>query len=198
MENEIWKPVKGYEDLYEVSNLGRVKSLERKKRMGNCYGLHTIKEKILSPYDSYGYKRVNLSKDCKYKHCQVHRLVAESFLSKPEGDVEIDHIDGDKSNNNVSNLRRVTHYENIHNPVSMERKKRNYRVGKQKEGGLSHKAKKVVAVNMKTGEILKFDAMVEATGFLDNKISACVRGKSKFHRGYKWYYEEDYNKINSI
>lgn len=198
MENEIWRPIKGYEGLYEVSNLGRVKSLERKKRMGYCYGLHTIKEKILTQYSSYEYMRVTLWKECKSKHFQVHRLVADAFLIKPDGDVEVDHIDGNKSNNNVSNLRWVTHYENIHNPVSMERKKRNYRVGKQKEGGLSHKAKKVVAVNMETGEILKFDAMVEATGFLDNKISACVRGKSKFHRGYKWYYEEDYNKINSI
>lgn len=198
MENEIWKPIKGYEGLYEISNLGRVKSLGREKRMGYCYGLHTIKERILSQYSSYDYKRINLSKEGKIKHFQVHRLVADAFLEKPDGEVEIDHIDGDKSNNIVDNLRWVTHYENIHNPISMEKKKKNYRIGKQKEGGLSHKAKKVVAVNMMTGDVLKFDAIVEATKFLRNKISECVRGKSKYHRGYKWYYEEDYNKTNSI
>lgn len=108
---EIYKDIKGYEGLYQVSNLGNVKSIERiiirsdnRKR--------TIKEKIKEGTHNKGYKRISLvDSNGVSKSYYVHRLVLKSFLY--ESDLYVDHIDGDKQNNNVSNLRYVTNSQNL-------------------------------------------------------------------------------------
>lgn len=88
---EIWKSIKGYEDLYAVSNFGKVKSLK--------YG------KILKPQNKgNGYLQVSLCRNGKRKTLLVHRLVAEAFIPNPYGLPEINHIDENKSNNCVENL----------------------------------------------------------------------------------------------
>ena len=113
MANEIWKDIEGYEGLYQVSNFGNVKSLARivhsKKRSD-----YKIKEKILKQSDTTtGYKKVELHKDNeKRKSFKVHRLVAQAFIPNPENKREVNHIDGNKHNNNVNNLEWVTSSEN--------------------------------------------------------------------------------------
>lgn len=102
---EIWKEIKGYEEKYLVSNLGRVKSLERKDRMGR-----KVKERIIIPrVHSSGYLRVGL---CR-KDFYIHRLVAETFINNPENKQYVNHKDGDKTNNNVCNLEWSTPSENM-------------------------------------------------------------------------------------
>ena len=96
---EIWKPVPGYEELYEVSNLGRLKSLR---------GNHIM---ALSP-NSRKYLGANLSKNGKAKSIHIHRLVAEVFCERPEGKDVVDHINNNKNDNRASNLRWVTQKEN--------------------------------------------------------------------------------------
>ena len=100
---EIFKDVLGYEGMYQVSNLGRIKSLK--------YGREIILKATL---DSDSYYRVNLSKEGKQKTKRVHQLVVVAFLNHvPNGnDLVVDHIDFNKTNNNLSNLRIVTHREN--------------------------------------------------------------------------------------
>ena len=94
---EIWKPVVGYENLYEVSNLGRVKSLKDNKGR--------YREKIKSSSDNgRGYLNVYLCKNGKGKRCYIHRLVAEAFLDNPNNYPIINHKDENKQNNHVSNL----------------------------------------------------------------------------------------------
>jgi hypothetical protein len=109
---EIWKEIKGYEGLYQVSNLGRVKSLSKVKELYNG-GLYNTKDKILTPRISNGYISVSLHKHNKGITKLIHRLVAEAFIPNPEGKPQVNHIDGNKTNNILSNLEWNTRSENI-------------------------------------------------------------------------------------
>lgn len=106
---EIWRDIEGYEGLYQVSNLGSVRSLDRIDSIGR----HR-KAKILKPSFSRGYPYVNLCKKSKMQFYRIHRLVAIAFLPNPENKEEVNHIDGNTRNNCVDNLEWVTHSENIH------------------------------------------------------------------------------------
>jgi len=120
MQEEIWKDVPGYEGFYQVSNLGNIKGLHRR-----CYG------RILSPAkNSKGYRYVCLYRDGKSKGIKVYRVVALAFLPNPNNLPEIDHIDGSRDNDTVSNLRWVSHQENINNPITRERF-RNAQIGEK-------------------------------------------------------------------
>lgn len=100
MTKEVWKDIKNYEGFYQVSNLGRVRSLER-----ISVQKHRVKERVLaSTLDTYGYCLVTLRRDGKRKTHKVHRLVAEAFLSNPDNLPQINHKDECKTNNKVSNL----------------------------------------------------------------------------------------------
>jgi hypothetical protein len=103
MEAEEWRSVKDFEGLYEVSNLGRVRSLDRivTDRLGRNL---PFKGKVISPANVSGYCQVLLTNQDFKKYKKVHRLVAEAFLENPLEYDQINHIDSDKSNNNVSNL----------------------------------------------------------------------------------------------
>jgi hypothetical protein len=111
--NEIWKDIIGYEGFYQVSNLGRVKSCERyvKHFKGGNRLLKSKPIKISS--DSYGYKIVCLCKNGLEKTLKVHRLVAIAFIDSVENKLQINHIDGIKSNNCVENLEWVNNSENM-------------------------------------------------------------------------------------
>ena len=109
---EIWKAIEGYTD-YQISNYGKVKSLNRIKKYKNGYGLHRIKKKILKLIKNPdGYLVVNLFNNCLIKQFKVHRLVALTFLSNPELKPEVNHIDGNKENNRIDNLEWNTFSEN--------------------------------------------------------------------------------------
>lgn len=106
---EVWKDVKGFEGMYQVSNLGRVKSLL--KWNGNS---HIHKEYIKRSYiNRAGYEVVELPKDCKRHIKTVHRLIAEAFIPNPHGYSEVNHIDSNPRNNDISNLEWVSHSWNI-------------------------------------------------------------------------------------
>ncbi len=105
---EIWKDVVGYEGLYEVSSLGRVKSLPK------MAGVRWQPEKQSSIFtDKHGYCKVNLYKNNTHKQCYVHILVATTFLSNVENKPQVNHIDGNKSNNSIENLEWCTAKENV-------------------------------------------------------------------------------------
>jgi len=108
---EIWKDIVGYEGMYQVSNRKRVKSLSRivKRNDGK---IRTISERILKQSVANGYLNVGLSKNAKLKTYTVHRLVAIAFIPNPDNLPMINHLDGDKTNNYVSNLEWCTGREN--------------------------------------------------------------------------------------
>lgn len=118
---EIWRDVPGYEGYYQVSNLGRVKSLDR--FVNKCDGTTQIlRGKVIKPrLSKTGYVSVQLQKNRKVFHTNLSRVVASAFIPNPYNKPEVDHIDTDKTNNNVTNLRWVTRFENQHNELT-ERK----------------------------------------------------------------------------
>lgn len=114
---EIWKPVPGYEDSYQISSFGNVRSVSRFvfTHGGQRRG---VNERFLSQHLSNGYLTVSLWKDNKEKHFLVHRLVALAHLSNPDNLPQVNHKDGNKLNNNVDNLEWVSASENIRHAVS--------------------------------------------------------------------------------
>jgi len=104
MKIEIWKPIRGYEGFYEVSDCGNVRSV---------ITTSSRRTKILKPYVKNGYFAVNLFDNQKMKHCYIHRLVAEAFIENPDNKKEVNHIDCDKQNNRVSNLEWCNRTHNL-------------------------------------------------------------------------------------
>jgi len=111
---EIWKDIPGYEGIYQCSNLGKIKSLQRLSK--NNHGNILLKEKILSQHLTGGnYLTVGLYKNKKVKRLKIHQLVAISFLNHKinKSIYVVNHIDGNKSNNNLTNLEIITQRQNI-------------------------------------------------------------------------------------
>jgi len=108
---ENWKDIEGYKSIYQVSNLGRVKSLDRyvQEKTGKAYFLNG---KILSPKGKR-YLRVSLSAKSKIEQVEIHRLVAKAFINNIDSKPQVNHKDGNRYNNNVNNLEWCTAKENV-------------------------------------------------------------------------------------
>ena len=137
--DEIWMPVQGYEGIYEVSNLGRVRSLTRVvsiySYLTNTMFERTIESRIKSiHHDKYGYGMVNLKKNGEHRTEKVHRLVAKAFIPNPQNKPCVDHINGVRDDNRVENLRWCTVKENLNFPLA---KKHNSEIRKTKIGKLN-------------------------------------------------------------
>ena len=120
---EIWKRVKGYEDCYEVSNLGNVRSVTRKVERTNPAGgksFYIYKSKMLkSCITNKGYLRLGLYlNDVKNNH-QIHRLVASAFVDNPDNKDQVNHINAIKTDNRAENLEWVNNYENFRHSVKL-------------------------------------------------------------------------------
>jgi len=110
---EKWKDINGYEDYYQISSFGRVKSKKRHRKV-KSNGKQPIPEKIHSQYiGSNGYPLARLSVDGNQKRIPIHRLVASHFISDIPIEMVVNHIDGNPKNNNVDNLEIVTYFDNI-------------------------------------------------------------------------------------
>lgn len=112
MSSETWLPVKGYEDYYEVSNQGRVRSMERDVALKSGEVRHYKSRYLSEARDSKGYCTCHLAVKGKNKAARFHRLVAEAFIPNPKGLPQVNHIDGNKRNNAVENLEWVTDEQN--------------------------------------------------------------------------------------
>lgn len=109
---EIWKDIEGYEGIYQVSDKGNVKSLARKVRHPKG-GFKNLKERTLKATIVNGYYQVDLSKEGKIKRFLIHRIVAKTFIDNHLGKPQVNHIDGNKLNNDSRNLEWVTSSENV-------------------------------------------------------------------------------------
>lgn len=184
---EIWKDIKGYEGLYQVSNLGNVKSLKRQVYAGKNR-LRWQYEKILSTNktNGNGYKIVSLSKDNKSKNKYIHRLVAETFLNNPNNYKYINHKDENKDNNCVDNLEFCTAqynatYNNLHIRNGLKNRNNKY-------------SKSIIQIDDNGNIIKEYPSIKEASRQINisfQAISNCLNGKQKHSGGYKWKYKEN-------
>lgn len=184
----MFKDVIDFEDLYEISSDGIIRSKGR-TNVDTLGRTRTWKGQILNPdIAPNGYYRVTLARSGKKKQVYLHRLVATHFIPNPENKPQVNHKDGDKLNNSIDNLEWVTAQENtIHaykkgliKPVSGE-DHHNYGVF----GADSPRAKKVLSTNIKTGEQKLYGALIETTedGFTKSEVSrACNHGGT--HKGH--------------
>ncbi len=196
---EIWKSIKNYEGLYEVSNLGRVRSLDRVTITTNGKTV-PFKGKILKTIKhKNGYLKVNLNKDKKQKTHLVHRLVAEAFIPNPNNKKYIDHINTIRDDNRVDNLRWVTASENQYNDLTTINKKK-YSGDKCYWYGVVGENNpfsiKVVQLS-KEGELIKiWDCINDTKKCGYSHVWECCNGKRNMDKGYRWMYYEDYIKLN--
>lgn len=179
---EIWKDIPGYEGLYQVSNLGRVKSLERYK--DNNGGLVKMPEKIMQGGIRNGYVLVSLTKDGKRKSFSAHRLVAQAFIQNPEDKPTVNHINGNKRDNRVDNLEWNTDLENIRHAFATGLS--GFEHSKNKKGSIS-----VAQYDENMNLVKIYPSIMEAerqTGIPNRNIALCCRGKHKRIGGYIWKY----------
>lgn len=196
---EEWKDIAGYEGFYQVSNQGRVKSLDR--YVNAKLGSEMMKKGVLMKLQSShkGYSTVILHKNCKSKTQQVHRLVAMAFIPNPLNKPQVNHIDCDKKNNRPENLEWAAQDENMAHAVrngiysnfsgkQLEAARASIKIACEK-----HKIK-VNQYSLK-GELIKqYKSIAEAekeTGADNSKISMCCRGKRNKTKGYKWEYAKE-------
>lgn len=171
---ELWKPVVGYEGLYEVSNLGRVRSLPRKGTKGGIVNVSYSNNKH--------YAHIPLTKDSISKTTSLHRVVALAWVPNPTNKPQVNHIDGNKLNNSASNLEWVTNLENMRHSI--------------KTGLRSASPEAAIEARM-TGVIQKYRGEVIAmypcikfaqylTGICNQNIFKVCQGKRHTAGGYEW------------
>lgn len=183
---EIWKDVPNYEGLYQVSNLGRVKSNHNGK--GH-------KPKVLTNIPRNGYVSVILCKNKSQKNVFVHRLVAKCFVPNPENKPCVNHIDGNKSNPCASNLEWCTQKENISHAIKngLFNPNKNYLVSKKK------RATNPIYQFDKNGNFIKkwnsCRDICDYFGIKDNHIYDCISGKYHSAYGFIWSKTPELNNL---
>lgn len=167
---EIWKDIKGYESLYQVSNTGKVKSVKR--------------DIILSPSANHkGYLHVGLCNNGIHKTIRIHRLVAEAFIPNPENKEQVNHINGIKTDNNVNNLEWCTNGENQKHAFSLRLQ--------TNVGNNNPRARKINQYDLRGNFIKSWNSIYDIERILNfsrSSIWRCCTNKYKQSHGYVWRY----------
>jgi hypothetical protein len=192
---EIWKPVQKYKNYYEVSNFGRIRSIDR--YIKNSIGVTKFKKgRIIKLSDSAGYEGANICVDSKIYKFKIHNLVAEAFLQRIEGKNWINHKDFNRKNNCVENLEWCTPKENVSHTILNGRWKpschKNTKSMLGKFGAEHNRSKAVIQYDLQKNEIARFGGTREAgrsVNLQPESIARCCRGERNCYKNYIWKYE---------
>lgn len=186
---ETWKDIKNFEGMYQVSNLGRVRSVDRFDNMGRLR-----KGNIKVARDNgHGYLAVQMYKDNQQKIRYVHRLVAQTFLDNPDNKPEVHHIDSDRGNNVIDNLQWVTSKENNSFPEHIESMKKNPKWLENSRSAMSKARDKAIIINSyrtkftRGGVSLEFNSLAEGArqlGLDKGNATRVANGKQAHTHGY--------------
>lgn len=199
---EIWKDIKGYKGLYQISNLGRIKSLGRTIKRDKK-GEMRIEEKIIQVHTlKNGYNKVDLFKEGKKKCCYIHRLVAEAFIPNTDRKKDVNHINGIKLDNRVENLEWATRSENMKHAfrTGLSATTEAQRIAARKNGSKNITQtypkimKKVKQYDLEGNFIKEWKSITDAEEHLNINLKHMAehcRGKRKSLGGYIWRYSDD-------
>lgn len=185
---EVWKDIRGYKGYYQISNLGKVRSLLRTFVCKD--GKPQTKPMVILKHCVHkdGYHFVELTKNNKRKHVLVHRLVAETFILNPDNKSEVNHISGNKDDNSISNLEWVNRSENMRHRIDVL----GFKGGLYGKLGKLNPRHKIVQQIQNEKVIAEFYGSHEAeriTGISSGSIRAACRGTHKTAGGYVWKYK---------
>ena len=190
---EIWKDIPGYIGIYKISSLGRIKSIGIPGTKG-WKGKTRILHHRLS---RKRYHLIALYDNGRRRNLSVARLVAMTFIPNPLNKPQVDHIDNDKANNSVTNLRWVTNAENMRNVISVAHRKEvmkgRYTGGIPKRGAEVYNARAIVGINLLTKEVRNYECIskTKENGFyVSNVIKVCQKKLHKTH-GWTFFYKDD-------
>ncbi len=192
-EGEEWKDIKDFEGLYMISSYGRIISCSKRLKNGN--GSRVTKPKLSIPGKCRGYYQARLSKEDKQYCPYIHRLIAEYFIPNPSNYKYVDHIDGNRTNNDIKNLRWCTASMNRLNPITHDKHRKSMSSSKRME---ISRIKPIVRVNTNNPsdvEAYLSPKEAEKDGFNRSGISECCNKKRNNHKGYKWYFLDEYQKL---
>ena len=193
LDGEIWKGVVGYEGLYQVSNLGRVIILSKNIVLKDGR-IRKLPPRMLvaNTKNKDGYCVSILTKNNKTKYLLTHRLVAKAFLPNPYNFPIVEHLDCDKNNNTIFNLRWCTQKTNMNNPITIQNCKKV--IKKRNNPNISTKI--VQLLNNKVVNIYPSMREAQRAGFNQGRIWLVCKNKAKTHAGFVWKTFSDYETLN--
>lgn len=174
---EKWKEVEGTNGKILISSNGRVKSLLRDERI------------LKTQPDAKGYQRVSVTINRVKSTYKVHRLVAKAFVDNPDNKPQVNHIDGDKTNNAYWNLEWTTNKENAHHAIQTGLWKNTFEAASKSN---DNRKKPIVATSVKTGKVITFDSVADAERAIGSRhVSDVLKGKRSKAKGYIFSYREE-------
>ena len=195
IEGEIWKDVPGFEGEYMVSSIGKVlfvgRNVPTKTDYIKCIDPHLVSWREMPN----GYAQVDLWKDNKAKRMYVHRLVALAFIPNPNNYPQIDHIDTDRLNNDVRNLKWCNQGMNNLNPITDEKRDSAFKNHPIQSRWVK---RAVIGINLSNESDIRYYSTVTETGkdgFNPSQVSASCLGKRRNHKGFHFYYQSEYESL---
>ena len=179
--NEIWKPIEGTDGKYEVSNTGKIRSMN--------YRMTGKAKELAYQLDSKGYPRIRIkNKVFPHQTFKIHREVAKAFIPNQDNKPQVNHKNGCKTDNRAENLEWVTNKENADHAMNNDLWN-NVLAASSKNNDKRKTA--IIAINIRTGERLYFGSMSDAERAIGTKhINAVISGKRKQASGYRFMYAE--------